>query len=795
MTPKRPERPASLRGVSSLVLSGVLASMLVAVPAQAQAESPVGAVAISPASAAGDEPVTTTELELLPLPVSPDYVAAGEVPEGDGDAQQQRLLEAGTAVAPSAPEASEEPGSSTDAGSAAPDPADAGQANGDDSSETAPEQAEAEQEAPEPPTAGVARVDLHSDIAAVGVHWPAGPAAPESVHLRTLIDGAWTSWMQVEIEEGAGEAGEPAHARDGTEPVSVTNAESVEVVVYYADPSRAADLALAVIDPRGAEPVRNALDDDSVISSQTDASRSVGAASTTFDTGPGFGLKINTRAGWGANESIRRDYDKPRDGEVTYRGAVVHHTAHGGPNNYSQEQVPGLIRSFYQYQAVVLDWGDIGYQLLVDRFGGVWEGRNGSLSRTLLGTHALGGNFETFGVAVIGTWTSEAPPAAATDSTALAIGWMFDKYGISNANGTIRVPGSNGNGGLGGGRTVPKISGHRQISVTACPGDAFFARLPALRAKVAELVDRPLSGMVSRHSGSDRYATAASAALAAFPSGAGTVYIAGGSGFADALAGGAAAGADDAPVLLVGQRSVPSQTLSALRTLSPTKIVVLGGTGAVGASVVRQLQGLGATVTRYGGATRYDTAAQLALAKFPSPQTVYVASGADFPDALAAVPVAGADGAPMLLTTPGALPAATEQALRQMRPSQVVVLGGSGAVSASVEARIAEASGVAPTRYAGANRFDTAARIALSKYPSGVDTVYVASAKDFPDALSGGPAAVKREAPLLIVSPDSVPTEVQSALIAMGPKRIVILGGTGAISPWNERRLDRFIVP
>ncbi len=739
-----------LPGFAALIGASLLAGMLAAAPAMAETGDS-GEFALP-----DPEPTTTTELELQPV----------QDPE--------RELAAGVAVAAEAatPEAATPE-------TAAPEASDAeGAAIGENVSEdTLAKEPALESEF----TAEAARVELNSDIAVIGLSWPETTAAPASVELRSLIDGAWTEWFPFELEEAAARIG-------ATEPMSVTDAAAVEVVARYADPAQQGAFTLNVIDPRGGDPVENVLDPEGDSVREVTVQSAVAAtASATADTGADFGLNIRPRAAWGPNEQLRKGY--VAEG-VRYQGAIVHHTAHGGPNTYSEAQVPGLIRSFYEYH-VRLGWDDIGYQLLVDRFGNVWEGRHGSLVRALRGAQAYGANAETFGISVIGTYTAEAPSAAAQDATARAIAWMFDKYGILDAHGSIRVPGGDGTG-----RTIPTVAGHRDVGTgTACPGQAFYGRLPEMRDRVAAYLDKPLTEMVLRHEGGNRYETTRSAALADYPNGAQIVYLANGLDFPDSLAGGPAAARANAPLLLTQQASIPSATLKALDELRPKRAVVLGKTGAVGDAVVEALRARGIEVERIGGEDRYDTAARIALKAFPAAKTVYLASGENFPDALAGVPVAGADGAPLLLTASDELPVATKSALAKLKPNRIVVLGGTGSVSAAVATQAAAAASAKPKveRRDGANRYDTAAKTALSKYPE-AETVYIASGTDFPDALAAGPAATRQRAPLLLVQPNAVPSQTQRALEQLRPKRIVVLGGQGAVTRENERRLDRYIV-
>lgn len=639
------------------------------------------------------------------------------------------------------------------------------------------------------PTRSTVRIDLHSDIVVVGVTWEADLTSPESVALRYRSDEQWTQWYPLEVDSGAENT-----TTSGTEPMAITNATAMEVTLHVAEANSSDGYTVNVIDPTASTPAS--------LSAQTDERTKIEQSTVTPDLGArysasappvsniaaAYGIQINTRQAWGADESIRDDEDMAQDHLVTYNGAVVHHTA--SSNNYTKAQVPGIIQGFYRYHAITQGWGDIGYQLLVDRFGGVWEGRYGSLERTRLGAHARGGNFQTFGISVIGTFSDVAPPAAAQDATARAISWMFDTYNISNAKGSIWVPGSTGPG-----RMVDTISGHRQVSITACPGDAFFTLLPNMRNQVDRIINPTLSGKVTRLEGPGRFDTSANAALDTFPAGAATVFLASGSDYPDALAGGPAASLEGAPLLLTAPSALPVPIRKALELLNPRRIVILGGTESVYASVETELEGLSGVpaVERVGGDNRYETAAMLAESQFETAPHIYLASGENFPDALSAGPVAGANSSPLLLSGAERLPEATAQAITSLNPLNVTVLGGDSAISPEVSDEIAELTGATITRFAGVDRFDTSALVTRSVYNNTSDIVFIASGTTFPDALSGGPNSQRQGAPMLLVSPSGIPQPTQSALRELRPKKIIIIGGPAAISKQIERQLDGFI--
>jgi putative cell wall-binding protein/subtilisin family serine protease len=199
------------------------------------------------------------------------------------------------------------------------------------------------------------------------------------------------------------------------------------------------------------------------------------------------------------------------------------------------------------------------------------------------------------------------------------------------------------------------------------------------------------------------------------------------------------------------------------------------------------------TVDRLGGSNRYETAALIAAEYPDGVDTVYVASGTSFADALSAaapaaagrvpstLPAADGSPAPVLLTRPASLPAATVAALDALEPSRIVLLGGELAVGEGVETAL-EAWGEV-VRVGGSNRYGTSALMALL-YPAGVDRVYVASGADasFPDALAGGALAGHLDAPVLLTRPDRVLGSTQAALTYLDADEVVVIGGESAVS-------------
>lgn len=319
-------------------------------------------------------------------------------------------------------------------------------------------------------------------------------------------------------------------------------------------------------------------------------------------------------------------------------------------------------------------------------------------------------------------------------------------------------------------------------------------------AVLFESLEEEPAPTVERVFGQDRYQTAGEVSEL-YPDGVDTVYVTSGQGFPDALTGSPAASqglfpaagtletpdGDAAPVLLTKQGSLTNSTSDYLTALGPDNIVVLGGTGTVSQAVEDTLNDrFDADVSRIAGENRYETAAELAKL-FPSElPVVYVASGMDdaYPDALTGAALAGMDGAPVLLTKSDSVPNATAEALAELNPERVVVLGGTLAVNDAVYTQLG-----ASDRISGADRYGTAVDVS-SAYPADVSVVYIASGVDYPDALASSALAGSEDVPVLITRPDMVPSVIVGELNRLSPERVVIVGGTTAISQAVEDQLN-----
>ncbi|MGR0221494.1 cell wall-binding repeat-containing protein [Agromyces sp. ZXT2-6] len=303
--------------------------------------------------------------------------------------------------------------------------------------------------------------------------------------------------------------------------------------------------------------------------------------------------------------------------------------------------------------------------------------------------------------------------------------------------------------------------------------------------ETVELEDARVGSGVERRGGVDRYATAVGVSESAFPWGdVPTVYLASGADFPDALAAAPAAGLDGGPVLLTPRDSLPSEVADEIARLGPERVFIVGGEGSVSAGVALQVDDLiDGPVERRAGASRYETAVEISRARFADAgAVVYLASGAAFPDALSAAPLAGKEPGPVLLTTRDRMPGAVEDEIRRLQPSKIVVLGGDGSVAPSVLTRLAQLSDAPIERLAGADRYATALAVSQAGFESGADVVYVANGQNFPDALAAAPVALKEGGPVLLTSGVALTQDLVDEITRLRPRRITVLGGYGAVS-------------
>ncbi|MBE7339348.1 N-acetylmuramoyl-L-alanine amidase [Corynebacterium aurimucosum] len=308
-------------------------------------------------------------------------------------------------------------------------------------------------------------------------------------------DGSWSEWYDM---DSMSYNNDDPNATNGTELIFVGDTNDVQVSINNVDLVTGSNLDEKLTE----SPVEDAALDDAPFNvgdiapvaetEELPANSDVEGLEAVFMDGnaqEGEGIeptaetdgmpRVVSRAGWGADESIRckdADYD---DG---VKAIALHHTA--GSNNYTRAQAAAQVRAAYKYHAQSLGWCDIGYNALVDKYGTIYEGRYGGLDEAVQGAHIGGLNRNTWGISMIGNYETAQPTEALLESVTDLAGW---KGAISGVDPTSRVSlrseGFNGSRyPAGASAPVYGLFGHSDVHYTACPGQYTIAQWPKIRA-------------------------------------------------------------------------------------------------------------------------------------------------------------------------------------------------------------------------------------------------------------------------------------------------------------------------
>ncbi len=325
---------------------------------------------------------------------------------------------------------------------------------------------------------------------AVGVTWAHGTSLSSQAltfSVRTRTDGSWSDWTKLVYDDEHApdpDSAEGRHARPGTDPLLVGRVDQVQVRAN-ARMFLPTDMQMAVIAPGkpkhtvqsraaidtslmdGNDGAHSAYDQSALTAAEEEAGEGqLGLAAATYTPQP----VIYSRAQWGANENIR---DKGSLHYFEVHAGFVHHTVNA--NNYTADEVPGILRSIYAYHTQSRGWSDIGYNFLVDRFGRIWEGRYGGVDRPVVGAHTLNYNDYAFAMSAIGNFELVQPTAAMLQAYGVLFAWKLSLHGVDAASPQQFV----------GSKYFEAINGHRDAAATACPGKYLYAQIPLIRQYAA----------------------------------------------------------------------------------------------------------------------------------------------------------------------------------------------------------------------------------------------------------------------------------------------------------------------
>lgn len=311
---------------------------------------------------------------------------------------------------------------------------------------------------------------------------------------------------------------------------------------------------------------------------------------------------------------------------------------------------------------------------------------------------------------------------------------------------------------------------------------------------------RPVPGMY-RAAGETRYATMAALLPRAPWKADRTVVLASGSNYPDALAAASLAGAYDAPIVLTEPNSLSVDAADMIEQLSPKVIYVVGGEAAVSKSAVdtaTYYAADGCKVFRIAGDTRLETSLAIAKRvrqKSTASDSLIVATGLNYADALSVSPFAFAYNSPIFLCGSNGLSADAISYISGAGFKRAILVGGTAAVPERVKHQLTSAgiSSGSITRLAGATRYETSAKIMSYAVNAGmnVSNVYLATGKNFPDALAAGPVAGKLRAPLLLVDPGIEYAHTVLANYRGSINVATVVGGTSAVSAIDALSLAR----
>ncbi len=298
---------------------------------------------------------------------------------------------------------------------------------------------------------------------------------PDAAWFRTrAADGTWSEWHALGLESDHGPDPGTAEYRtqkEASDPVW-TGAEAAVQFRVESDAPLTAWAALVDTTDRTKPIIERIFD------------RLAPAAPEAEAAAPGQPF-IHPRSEWDPNDSCAGPdgYD-PEYVQVTI--AYVHHTA--ASNDYTSADVPSIIAGHCAYHTITKGWKDLAYNIMIDKFGGVWEGRRGGVHLGVSGAHTGGFNSYSMGIGLMGNFDpTPAPSAAMQESLIDVLAWKASLHNLDPAGTSTVVSKGGTKWAQGTVVTFNTISGHRDASSTSCPGDGCYTLLSSFRSSVDSL--------------------------------------------------------------------------------------------------------------------------------------------------------------------------------------------------------------------------------------------------------------------------------------------------------------------
>jgi hypothetical protein len=324
-----------------------------------------------------------------------------------------------------------------------------------------------------PPIAAPRPFDL------LGLRWR-GRAAQPGVAVRVRrASGAWSRWATVPASEDV----PPRRAGQVSGPLWTGRAVAYQLRAARFPPGLKVHFVRVPRPAPGASvPARASGAGEGAASGAGGSARA--AASTPGEAAPA----IVPRSRWDPHNACPPRMP-PSYGRVDF--AIVHHTETLAP--YSRAEAPAVVLGICRFHRNGNGWNDIGYNLLVDRFGTIYEGRAGGVEQPVIGAQAGGWNSMSTGIAMIGSYVSVPPPLVAQRALVKALAWKLSLAGIPSTGSIVRPSSGGAENRWPAGEKIrfARVSGHRDADSTDCPGGALYALLPRIRAEVDAALPPP----------------------------------------------------------------------------------------------------------------------------------------------------------------------------------------------------------------------------------------------------------------------------------------------------------------
>ncbi|UXH43238.1 S8 family serine peptidase [Rossellomorea vietnamensis] len=266
------------------------------------------------------------------------------------------------------------------------------------------------------------------------------------------------------------------------------------------------------------------------------------------------------------------------------------------------------------------------------------------------------------------------------------------------------------------------------------------------------------------------------------------VILASGNSFPDSLAASPLGAYLDSPILLTKNGKLSESVKEELKRLNPTHVLMMGGQNAISSGVENEVKNLEIDTRRIYGLDRYETAVAInELIPYTS-NKAFVVSGQNYPDALSIASYSGRLQYPVLFVQKENIPLTVRSYMEENDISKTYVIGGQGIISSKVEDNLP-----GHFRIYGLDRYETNMKVHQTFASKGAESLYFATGKKFPDALSISPLASRTDSPIVLVDNKENPELQKSINVFTNRKSYHILGGPGAIPVQKAWQIDQYM--